>query len=199
MSDAAARFNDVVLPHLNAAYNVARFLSRDQDAAEDIVQEAVLRALRSFDGYRGGDPRAWLLAIVRNCFLTWAATRIGTIPAGRVDCRDCEAGDEPRSDEPRSDPWDREPATPEAVLLRDDEAAAVRRLIEMLPEPFREALVLREMEDLSYRQIAEITGVPLGTVMSRLARARSLFEASWQRCFGDDVPRTDPRRERELR
>ncbi|GJD52787.1 hypothetical protein OPKNFCMD_5554 [Methylobacterium crusticola] len=192
MADAAARFNDTVMPHLDAAYTFARYLARDRDCAEDIVHDAVLRALRSFEDYRGGDARAWLLAIVRNCFLTWAAARskAGGAPAVRAD-----GG----TDEPAGDPWDREAVTPEAALLRRDEAAAVRTLIETLPEPFREALVLREMEDLSYRQIAEITGVPIGTVMSRLARARTMFGASWQRLLGTDAPGSGPGREHAFR
>jgi RNA polymerase sigma factor (sigma-70 family) len=194
MPDAAARFTSMVLPHLDAAYNVARFLTRDPDAAEDIVQEAMLRALRGFDGYHGGDPRAWLLAIVRNCFRNWATTRRGAAPANLTDHSGQGSGDEPRDD-----PWDREPITPEAALLRDDEAAAVRRLIETLPGPFREVLVLREMEDLSYRQIAEITGAPIGTVMSRLARARGMFDAAWRQELGDDRLRPRPRREHEVR
>ncbi|MFE1598917.1 sigma-70 family RNA polymerase sigma factor [Methylobacterium sp. ID0610] len=194
MADAAARFEEVVLPHLDAAYNVACFLARDRNVAEDIVQEAVLRALRGFDGYAGGAPRAWLIAIVRNCFLTWAAAQPGS---GRArHSHRCHDGPE---DEPPGDPWDREPETPEAALLQHDETAAVRRLVEELPEPFREALVLREMEDLSYRQIAEITGVPVGTVMSRLSRARSLFEVSWRRRFGEAAAEPDARKERELR
>ncbi len=194
MSDAAARFTSTVLPHLDAAYNVARFLTRDPDAAEDIVQEAILRALRGFDGYRGGDARAWLLAIVRNCVRNWVAMRSGAAPASLSGDRGQGA-----EDEPRDDPWDREPITPEAALLRDDEAAAVRRLIETLPGPFREVLVLREMEDLSYRQIAEITGAPIGTVMSRLARARGMFDAAWRQDLGEDRLRPGPRREHEVR
>jgi RNA polymerase sigma factor (sigma-70 family) len=169
MSAGAARFKEVVLPHLDAAYGLARVLAREPDAAEDIVQEAMLRAFRGFDGFRGGDPRAWLLAIVRNCFLTWAAARRSEGAAPDPD------------DETVEDPWGREAATPEALLERGDEIAAVRGVIAVLPGPFREALVLREMEDLSYREIAAVTGVPVGTVMSRLARARSLFGAAWRR------------------
>ncbi|ACA19118.1 RNA polymerase, sigma-24 subunit, ECF subfamily [Methylobacterium sp. 4-46] len=173
MIRARALFDATVLPHLDAAYSLARFLARDADAAEDIVQEAMLRAFRGFDGFRGGDARAWLLAIVRNCARSWAAAR-PRAAAGAAE----EGGPE--------DPWDREAETPEASLARGDEIAAVRALVAALPEPFRETLVLRELEDLSYRDVAAVTGVPVGTVMSRLARARALFGAAWRRRFGEE-------------
>jgi RNA polymerase sigma-70 factor (ECF subfamily) len=162
---SAASFQDLVLPHMDAAYTLARFLARSAAAADDIVQESFLRAYRSFGTYRGGDAKAWLLAIVRNCFFNWSrANARWRRPEGAPD----SSGD--------SDfVIDREPAdpeTPEISLLREYEVEAVRDAIEELPEPFREALVLRELEDLAYRDIARITGVPIGTVMSRLARAR---------------------------
>lgn len=156
----AQRFRALVLPHLDAAYRFARFLARDATLAEDLVQEAFLKACRGFSGFRGGDPRAWLFAIVRSVFLThvrrpevWAdAEGLETLPA--------------------------EADTPEAAVLRRGEAETVRGAIEALPEPFRETLVLRELEELSYRQIAEITQAPIGTVMSRLARARQMLLAA---------------------
>lgn len=156
----AARFRALVLPHLDAAYGFARYLTRDASLAEDIVQDAFLRAYRGFSGFRGGDPRAWLFAIVRSCFLTWARSR----PAWAAE----EPSQETASEED----------TPEAALLRRGEVASVRGAIEALPEPFRETLVLRELEDLSYRQIAEVSGVPVGTVMSRLSRARQMLVAA---------------------
>ncbi|MDR7039610.1 RNA polymerase sigma-70 factor (ECF subfamily) [Methylobacterium sp. BE186] len=175
---SGASFHEIVLPHLDAAYNLARFLTRDADAADDIVQDAFLRAFRAFDGFRGGDPRAWLLAIVRNCARSWASERARTRalseplpPPQAEDEAEAEALEVP-------DPLQ---ATPEAALLRDSEARLVRRLIEALPEAFREVLVMREFDDLSYRQIAEITATPIGTVMSRLARARQMIGAAWRR------------------
>ena len=182
----AGAFREVVLPHLDAAYNLARFLARDADAADDIVQDAFLRAFRAFNGYRGGDARAWLLAIVRNCARTWANNRVR-------DRARCEPLDDPVRTEGRPEGeaetrefWDPDAVTPEAVILRDGEAAFLRRAIETLPKDFREVLVLREFDDLSYREIAEITAAPIGTVMSRLARARTMLSAAWRRLGGED-------------
>ncbi len=157
-----ARFRALMLPHLDAAYSYARFLSRDAALAEDLTQEAFLRACRAFRGWRGGEPRAWLFAIVRSCFLSWARA-----PARR------EAGGEALAEAlPAAE------ASPEEALLRRGEAEALRAAIAALPEPFRETLVLRELEELSYKQLAEITGAPIGTVMSRLARARQMLLAA---------------------
>jgi RNA polymerase sigma-70 factor (ECF subfamily) len=147
----------MLLPHLDAAYGYARYLARNDAAAEDIVQDAFLRALKAIDQCRGA-PRAWLLTIVRNCFLDWTRT-IG--------------GQAPISDLP--EPTD--PETPDLVLERSNMAATVREVIECLPEPFRSTIVLRELEELSYREIADVTGAPIGTVMSRLARARQMLAA----------------------
>lgn len=153
----AQRFRDIVLPHLDAAYRLARYLTRDPAQAEDVVQEAFLKGFRGFAGFRGGDPRAWLFAIVRNEFLSAVRRRAPWADNGVAD--------------ETPDGHD----TPEAALVRSGEVAAVRRAIEALPAPFRETLVLRELEEMSYRQIAEITGAPIGTVMSRLARGRELL------------------------
>lgn len=166
----ARRFRDLALPHLDAAYNLARHLARDADVAEDIVQDAYLRALRGFDGYRGGDARAWILQIVRNRFLDWVRERRSdrTVPL-------------PADAEEEADIPDMAAASPEAALAGTEEGAAVRAVVAGLPAPFRETLVLREMEDLSYREIAAVTGAPIGTVMSRLARARQMFGEAWRR------------------
>ena len=174
-AERARRFRDLALPQLDAAYNLARHLARDAEAAEDIVQDAYLRALRGFDGYRGGDPRAWILQIVRNRFYDWARERRldRTVPLP------AEAGGE--ADEAGTDIPDPDAGTPEEALAGADEALAVRAVVAGLPAPFREALVLREMEDLSYREIAAVTGTPIGTVMSRLARARQMFGEAWRR------------------
>ena len=150
------RFRTLILPHLDAAYGFARYLTRDASLAEDVVQDAFLRAFRAFDGFRGGDARAWLFAIVRSCFLSSVRSR----PAWTS-----QAMPEPASEE----------EDPEAAMIRQGEAQSVRGAIAALPEPFRETLVLRELEDLSHRQIAEVSGVPVGTVMSRLARARQML------------------------
>jgi RNA polymerase sigma-70 factor (ECF subfamily) len=156
----AERFRALVLPHLDAAYGFARFLTRDGAQAEDIVQEAFLKGYRGFAAFRGGDPRAWLFAIVRNEFLSTAR--------GRTAWADPEAAEATPSEDD----------TPEAALLRSGDVATVRHAVESLPEPFRETLVLRELEEMSYRQIAEVTGAPIGTVMSRLSRARQMLVAA---------------------
>jgi RNA polymerase sigma-70 factor (ECF subfamily) len=158
----AEQFRRLILPHLDGAYSFARFLCRDASLAEDLAQDAFLRAFRGFRGFRGGDPRAWLFAIVRSSHMTWAQRR----------------------SEPHEDPeWDLEETpsevpSPEAALVRQGEAETLRGAIQVLPEPFRETLVLRELEELSYREIATVTGVPTGTVMSRLARARQMLLAA---------------------
>jgi RNA polymerase sigma factor (sigma-70 family) len=180
------QFEDLFLPHLNAAYSLARFIARDPVAADDIVQESFLRAFRSFDKYRGGDAKTWLLSIVRNCSFDWSkstrrAAGITTEAAPRPPATEWEGASEsfgeslgrwiPNPDELGDCSQD----GPETAVLRQSEIDEVRAMIRRLPEPFRETLVLRELEELSYKQIAEITGVPIGTVMSRLARARQML------------------------
>jgi RNA polymerase sigma factor (sigma-70 family) len=158
-----------VLPHLDGAYNLARYLTRDPHLSEDVVQDSVLRAFRAFGQYRGGSPRAWLFAIVRNCCRT-AQAGIG----GRVALVIHESGlSEDAAGQVQNSP-DPGP-TPEEEVLRSEEIGRVRSAIEAIPEPFREAVVLRDLEDLSYAEIAEVTGVPVGTVMSRLSRGRSML------------------------
>jgi RNA polymerase sigma-70 factor (ECF subfamily) len=174
------RFRELMLPHLDAAYNLARYLVRDPVAAEDIAQDAFLRAFRAFEGYRGGDPKAWILAIVRNCCHSWskAAASDLTVPLDGIaaDQRGNE-GDGEVYATGLVDPAD----TPETAIVRHDEIATVRELIESLPLGFRETLVLREIEELSYQEIAAATQAPIGTVMSRLARARQLLADAWRR------------------
>jgi RNA polymerase sigma-70 factor (ECF subfamily) len=157
----ARRFRELMLPHLDAAYGFARALTRDPVAAEDLVQDAYLAAYRAFGGFRGGQPKAWLFAIVRSTFLMDVRRR-GPDLAPAHDGFDV------------ADPAD----GPESQLLRRGDDAAVRAAIDALPDPFREALVLRELNEMSYREIAEITAAPIGTVMSRLARARALLAAA---------------------
>jgi RNA polymerase sigma factor (sigma-70 family) len=167
--DHAARFRELMLPHLDAAYNFARWLATDPVAAEDVVQEAFLRAFRGIDGFNGGSPRAWLFAIVRNCWRDRASTDRdrGRILVSHANLSEAQAA--------AIDNIPDDGETAETSLIRDQEIAALRETIAQIPEPFREALVLREMEGLSYRDIAAVTGVPIGTVMSRLARAREIL------------------------
>jgi RNA polymerase sigma factor (sigma-70 family) len=164
------RFKALMLPHLDAAYDLARHLLRDPAAAEDVVQEAYLRAYRGFPGYRGGEPKAWLLSIVRNCAFSWRKDERGR--AATSHSLDFAGEDGPAAAEQISDP---DQPTPEAAMVRRGEIEAVRAAIAGLPEPFRETLVLRELEELSYKEISTITAAPIGTVMSRLARARALL------------------------
>jgi RNA polymerase sigma factor (sigma-70 family) len=182
------QFEDLFLPHLNAAYSLARFIARDPVAADDIVQESFLRAFRSFDKYRGGDAKTWLLSIVRNCSFDWSkstrrAAGITTEAASRPPATEWEGASESFGESlgrwiPNPDALgDCSQDGPETAVLRQSEIDEVRAMIRRLPEPFRETLVLRELEELSYKQIAEITGVPIGTVMSRLARARAQIKA----------------------
>jgi RNA polymerase sigma factor (sigma-70 family) len=173
-TDTLARFQRDIVPQLDAAYNFARFLSRDADAAQDIVQEAYLRAYRSFDGYQGGDARAWIFAIVRNCYQNWLIDRRRKARL-EVDIHGNDDAQESAIDNVASDE-----DSPEAALLRRAESGAVRVVLNRLPRSLREILVLRELEGLSYRQIAEIAGLPIGTVMSRLARARDHFATVWR-------------------
>src|SRR5690348_8335807 len=160
MDDRRRRFEAQALPHLDAAYNLARWLAPID--AEDIAQEAMLRAFRAFDGFRGGDAKAWLLAIVRNC------------------CRNARAQARRRSYAPL--PEDdagaivSDDADPEVEAVRASESRRLKAAIALLPNEFREVLILREMEEMSYREIAETTGAPIGTVMSRLARARGMLK-----------------------
>jgi len=163
MDERRRRFEAQALPHLDAAYNLARWLSRSPADADDIVQDAMLRAFRAFDGFRGGDVRPWLLAIVRNC---WRDAGADARRRGHVALPD---GDALVSAD----------ATPERLAMQASEGRQLDTLIAMLPEEFREALILREMEDMSYREIATVTGVPIGTVMSRLARARAMLREKW--------------------
>ncbi|WP_245272243.1 sigma-70 family RNA polymerase sigma factor [Xanthobacter sp. 126] len=173
----AAHFRASMLPHLDAAYTLARYLTRDADAAQDIVQDAYLRAYRAFADFKGGSARAWLLAIVRNCHLTWRDLRRREMQRRAPDAVAAEDGGD--ADDALDLLVDGE--TPETILLRRSQADRVRGTLELLPEPLREVLVLRELDELSYREIAEVAGVPVGTVMSRLSRARRHFADLWER------------------
>jgi RNA polymerase sigma-70 factor (ECF subfamily) len=162
--DEVMRFRRTFLPHMDAAYSFARYLSRDAAIAEDLVQDAYLRAYQSFAGYRGGDARAWLFAILRSCFLTWVRAQRAWREVTTPEAVDMAARTAPS-------PGD----TPEDALVRASDVADVRAALEALPDPFRETLVLRELHEMSYRDVAELTGAPIGTVMSRLARGRQML------------------------
>ncbi|MBK8176372.1 MAG: sigma-70 family RNA polymerase sigma factor [Rhodospirillales bacterium] len=177
-NDKARRFRDLAMPHLDAAYNLARWLTRNDDQAQDVVQEAYLRAFRYFDGFRGGDPRAWLLKIVRRASYDW----LETVSVRRETQAGDDADDESDAmDALASRSIDQGSDDPETLLLRRRDTELLNALIAELPVEYREVLVLREIEDLSYREIAEVAAVPIGTVMSRLARARGLLRQAWRR------------------
>ena len=164
VDDKLARFEQAVLPHLDAAYNLARWLTRQSADAEDLAQEAYVRAFEAFDGFRGGNARAWILTIVRHTCYTW-------LKHSRSQELETPFDEEAHSSAAAD-------STPEAALLADADREMLMRALQELPVEFREALVLRELEGLSYKEIADVAGVPLGTVMSRLARARKLLERS---------------------
>jgi RNA polymerase sigma-70 factor (ECF subfamily) len=158
------RFEETIMPHLDAAYNLARWLTRNEHDAEDIVQDAFLRAFKFFESFRGGNSRSWLLSIVRNTAYTWLEKN-----------RKHELGT--MSDEAIENIQDEAP-NPEALLLQDCGHQEIMKAIAELPVEFREAIVLRELEGMSYKEIADMMNVPLGTVMSRLARARRQLQDS---------------------
>ena len=167
------RFEQVVMPHLDAAYNLARWLVRSGPDAEDLVQESCLRALRAFDGFRGGDSRAWLLTIVRNTCYSWFRKNRPAEVSEEFD-ETVHTASEPRENA-------------ESALLARAESDRVRAALEALPVAFREVLVLREIEGLSYKEIADVTGVPMGTVMSSLSRARERLRAQLGAAAGKEA------------
>ena len=155
------RFDEIILPHLDAAHNLARWLVRGSDHAEDVVQEACLRALRYFGTFQGGNARAWLLRIVRTTAFSW-------LQKNRAQQLAAEFNEEMHSQGCKA-------FSPETVLLKRAEAQLIEQAMDSLPERLREVLVLRELEGLSYKEIAEVVGIPSGTVMSTLFRARERF------------------------
>jgi RNA polymerase sigma factor (sigma-70 family) len=157
-------FEQAVLPHLDAAYNLARWLTQDSHDAEDVVQEAYLRAFKFFGGFHGLDVRPWLLKIVRNTCYTWLQQHRGLKPAMVFD----ETRHSALTDA----------VDPEALLQKSEDRELLRRAVESLPLEFREVVILRDLEELSYKEIAELAGIPMGTVMSRLARGRERLQQS---------------------
>jgi RNA polymerase sigma-70 factor, ECF subfamily len=169
--EKAGRFRALALPHLDAVYTVARYLLRNDADAEDAAQETYLRAYRYFDSFRGPAIKPWLFAILRN--VCRAAHARGQELA--LDDPDAFVGE--RSD--TTPLWGEEEQTPEHWMVRRADTESIRRLVQALPPAFREVIVLREINDLAYRDIAEVVGVPIGTVMSRLARARNMLRHAW--------------------
>jgi RNA polymerase sigma-70 factor (ECF subfamily) len=157
------RFEQSVLPHLDAAYNLARGLTRNDQDAEDVVQEAFMRAMRYFESMKGNEARPWLLAIVRNAGYTWLEKNR---PGDLVSIDDVA----PLINESETE------GNPEVILLQSANRKLVNQALEELPVAFREVIVMREIEDLSYKEIASIAGIPMGTVMSRLARGREMLK-----------------------
>jgi RNA polymerase sigma-70 factor (ECF subfamily) len=168
LPDGVASFEQLVLPHMRAGYNLARWLLRNDHDAEDVMQEAIVRAFRFFDGFSGTNPRAWLLTVVRNSAYTFLqqnrARELGT------------EFDEALHTEPAAN--GRTSETPEVLLLRSAQQRSLNEAVEALPVEFREVFVLRELEGLSYKEIADLARIPIGTVMSRLSRARRQLQAA---------------------
>jgi RNA polymerase sigma-70 factor, ECF subfamily len=177
-SARSRRFRDAALPHLDAVYTLARYLLHDPSDADDAVQECYLRALRHFDTLRCPDVKPWLLAILRN------VCRVEYGRQSRVMLYDLNV--EPDQPEGATPLWREAPDTPETLVLRKLDVEAVRGLVAALPDVFREVIVLRELDDLSYREIAAIVDAPVGTVMSRLARGRAMLRVAWLKAEYED-------------
>jgi RNA polymerase sigma-70 factor, ECF subfamily len=174
--DRTRRFRDAALPYLDDVFTLARYLMRNAADAEDAVQECYLRALRHFDSYRGPAMKPWLLAILRNVCNAEFARR------GRQDVSVNNVEEAPAAEQEPL--WQEPQASPESLLLRQHDGETIRALVAALPQAFREVIVLREINNLSYQEIAELAGIPVGTVMSRLARARTMLRSSWNAAEG---------------
>lgn len=172
--DKLRRFEQLVLPHLDAAHNLARWLTRNGSDAEDIVQDAMLRAFRFFDGFRGNDARPWLLKIVRNAFYTLREQNHSSAQSSPLDEETMEIEND-------------EPGPPE-IHQQAVDAKLLQEALGDLPDEFREVLVLRELQECSYKEIAAVMDIPMGTVMSRLARARQQLQKNLQERFGGEGP-----------
>jgi RNA polymerase sigma-70 factor (ECF subfamily) len=178
MDELRRRFETQVLPHLDAAYRFARWLTASPADADDVVQEAILRAFRSFGSLRGSDVKSWLLVIVKNCYFTAAKQRQRNATVALPDEGDVRDGETMISQMPG----------PESAAMLRDESKTLDNLLAALPEEQRTVLWLREIEELDYAQIAAVTSVPIGTVMSRLARSRAALKAKWLQ-QAEDGPR----------
>ena len=171
--DRRRRFETLALPHLDAAYNLARWLTGNPTDAEDVVQNAYLRAFRYLDAFQGGNFRVWLLTVVRNCFIDWVRDNRS---ARLVFHAETPVGDSAETEETL---WGERPRDPETMLLDRVDSQTLAGLMERLPTEYREILLLREVEDLAYKDIAQVVGMPIGTVMSRLSRARQALRQLW--------------------
>ena len=170
--DERRRFEQATLPHLDAAYNLARWLTRDEHAAEDVVQEAYFRAAKFFPSFRGGDGRTWLLAVVGRAFYDWLSKRRAWDAAAGFNEELHGPGDDTQN--------------PAHLAVRKDDQQLLWLALEELPPEFREVVVLRELEGLSYQEIAAVAEVPIGTVMSRLSRARRQLQRRLAPCPGGE-------------
>jgi RNA polymerase sigma-70 factor (ECF subfamily) len=166
------RFEETTLPHLDAAYNLARWLTRDEHGAEDVVQESFFRAAKFFASFRGQDARTWLLAVVRRASYDWLAKQRAWTAAASFD----------EEVHGRSD----DSLNPESLALRQADQQLLRQALEELPPEYREVTILRELEGLSYQEIATVTDIPVGTVMSRLSRARKQLQRRLTPCVGEE-------------
>ena len=173
--DEQARFEQTIMPHLDAAYNLARWLTRNEHDAEDVAQESLLRAFKFFGAFRGENARSWLLSIVRNTTYTWLQKNRKQ-ELSRLPDEELHEIEDPAAD-------------PQALLLENSDHGEVMRAVEELPVEFREVIILREMEGMSYKEIAEISDIAAGTVMSRLARARKQLQQSLTRGPGQRIPK----------
>jgi RNA polymerase sigma factor (sigma-70 family) len=170
LMDRTRRFEASALPHLDSAYNLARWLLRDEHNAHDVVQEAYLRAFRYFDGFQGGDARPWIMGIVRNTCFSWMREQGGAVEQVEFDDARDSAVLDPA--------FDRTDDNPEALLIQKLQSSRVTAAIQQLPPLFREVLILRAFEEMSYGEISQIANIPIGTVMSRLSRARRLLRTA---------------------
>jgi RNA polymerase sigma-70 factor (ECF subfamily) len=173
----AQRFEQIVMPHVDSAFNLARWIVRNRDDAEDVAQESMLRALRFFNTYNGGDPRAWLLQIVRNSSYTWLERNRPADLSAEFD------------EHVHSSAAVAAPANPESLAIAANDRNRLQRALETLPPKQREVIVLRELEGCSYKEIAAITEIPIGTVMSALSRARTQLQSALTAGATKEVPR----------
>jgi len=177
----AQRFREAALPHLDAVYTLARYLLREPADAEDAVQECYLRALRHFDTFRGDDIKPWLLAILRNvCHVEFKRRSRFVL---------CDVNAEAENPDGAIPMWQKVQESPETEMVQKSDARTMQDLVTALPEAFREVILLREVENLSYRQIADVLNVPVGTVMSRLARARATLREAWLKAAPEEQTR----------
>jgi RNA polymerase sigma-70 factor (ECF subfamily) len=175
LRDRVRNFELMMLPHRDTVHSLATWLTDNLADADDVVQEVYFRVFRYFDAYQGGNYRLWLLTVVRNTFITWAKVH----RSHQLEFRgDILTDDTAHSNEPV---WGSAPCDPEMLLAQHVDSELLQQLIQRLPENYREALLLREYDDLTYRDIAKVTGVPIGTVMSRLSRARLALRQLWLR------------------